>query len=255
MKLSPRALPLSFRGTLFDIKLVQFSLDVEEARRFLPQGFEPLILRGRAIVSLANVQLERMRLTWMPRALGFNYRHVAFRFLIDETRFGGISAGPGIFFVRSFTDRPLLARAADWLTYYRVARARIESTPDGMMLEQGGQRVSYRLASEASEPHLHGPSIETWSEAAGIVQPLDHAYGVTPPGRTVITRVLRPGWPIRPMEVVEFSTTFFETARLECGFRIDQPVPYVWQAPRDAITAMPSAGSEGMAADAACSAG
>jgi len=250
VRLSPRALPLSFRGQLFDIKLVQFSLDVEEARRFLPKGFEPLTLRGRAIVSLANVQLQRMRLTWMPRALGFNYRHVAFRFLIE----GGVSEAPGIFFVRSFTDRPLLARAADWLTYYRVVPARIENTPDGMTLRQGGRCVSYRLASGASEPHLHGPSIETWSEATGIVQPLDHAYGVTPRGRVIITRVLRPGWPIRPMEVVEFSTTFFETAKLECGFRIDQPVPYVWQAPRDVIAPKRTTGTEGIATDAACSA-
>jgi hypothetical protein len=245
MRAALRRLPLSFQGTLHHIKLVQFSLDVDEARRYLPDGFEPLVRGRRAIVSLANVQLERMRLTWMPRRLGFNYRHVAFRFLVDVQHVGSDGTGPGIFFVKSFTDRPLLARAADWLTYYRVAPARIDSTATGMALEQNGRRISYQVAGESVEPHLHGPALQTWAEATGVVRPLDHAYGVTPEGRVVITRVIRPGWPIRPMEVVEFSTTFFESARLECGFRIDEPVPYIWQAPVEVELERPAVGAAG----------
>ncbi len=241
MTWAPRNLPLSFCGSLFNIKLVQFSLAVEEARHHLPDGFDPVVRRGRAIVSLANVQLERMRLTWMPRWLGFNYRHVAFRFLVDASGAIGSATEPGIFFVRTFTDRAWLARAADWLTYYRVTPARIHTTADSMLLEQGNRRIAYHLASADTEPRLHGPAIETWPEATSLVQPLDHAYGVTPRGQTVMTHVQRPGWPIRPMEVVGFSTNFFETAQLECGFRIDQHVPYVWQAPRELTSATGSA--------------
>jgi len=225
-----RSLPLSFQGELFNIKLVQFSLDVAEARRHLPRGFAPLTRNGRAIVSLANVELHRMRLTWMPRPLGFNYRHVAFRFLVEDKSIDPSSGGPAIFFVKSFTDRPLLARAADWLTYYRVAPARIETTPGGMLLEQGGKRIAYTLAEDRS-PRLHGGALSDWDEAAALLRALDHAYGVTPTGQVVVTRVLRRAWPVEPIEAVEFSTTFFETAQLECAFRIQEPVPYIWQAP------------------------
>ena len=231
MRFALRALPLSFQGELFNVKLIQFSLDVAEAMEYLPAGFTPLTVRGRAIVSLANVQLHRMRLTWMPQPLGFNYRHVAFRFLIDDTQFNPKSPGPAIFFVKTFTDRPLLARAADWLTYYRVTPARITTTPSGMLLEQGINQIAYTLAEGPADPKLHGPAFSDWDQATAIVKPLDHAYGITPRGRVVITRVLRPGWPVQPMEVVDFSTTFFKTAQLECGFRIQERVPYIWKAP------------------------
>src|SRR5262249_57206334 len=113
---------------------------------------------GRALVSLVNVLLSRMRPSFLPGLFGFSYRHVAFRLLVDDPASpppDPEAAGRGIFFVRSFTDRPLLAHAGSLLTYYRLTPAEMAVDPRGLAVRAGGRRLSYRkavLASAAPSP-------------------------------------------------------------------------------------------------------
>ncbi|HZF13527.1 MAG TPA: DUF2071 domain-containing protein [Thermoanaerobaculia bacterium] len=231
-----KTLPIGYRGELHDVELVQFSLDLEEAARALPPPLVPRRIAGRALVSLVHVRLRRMRPTFLPGLVGFSYRHVAFRLLVDDPALAPPppsdpeAAGRGIFFVRSFTDRPLLAHAGNLLTHYRLTPAELAVDPRGLAVREGGRRLSYRkavLGAEVPSPGLFGG----WAEARAVVGALDRAYAVDPDGGVWETRIKRPDWPLEPLALAGFATDFFESARLECAFRVASVIPYHWLAP------------------------
>jgi hypothetical protein len=225
-----KTLPVGYRGELHDVELVQFSLDFEEAARALPAPLVPRRIAGRALVSLVNVHLRRMRPAFLPGLVSFSYRHVAFRLLLDDRELDPEGVGRGVFFVRSFTDRALLAHAGNLLTHYRLTPAELEVDPRGLAVREGGHRLSYRkavLGAEAPTPGL----FRGWAEARAVVGAIDRAYAVDPEGGIWKTRILRPDWPLEPLPLAGFTTDFFESARLECAFRVVSVIPYHWLAP------------------------
>jgi hypothetical protein len=225
-----KTLPLGYRGELHDAELVQFSLDPEEAARSLPAPLTPRLIAGRALVSLVHVELCRLRPEFLPGLVSLSYRHVGSRLLVDDRTLDPAAPGQGVFFCRSFTDRPLLARVGSLLTHYRLSAAELEVDPRGLEVREGGQRLSYRkavLGAEVPSPGLFGD----WAEARAVVGAIDRAYGVDPRGGVWQTRILRPDWPLEPLPLAGFTTDFFDSARLECAFRVASTVPYHWLAP------------------------
>ena len=232
MKSFTRTLPLTFHGELHDVELVQFSLDPDEARAHLPEPLAPRIVAGRACVSLVNVRLEGMRPLGVPRCLTFGFRHVAFRMLVDDAQHNEDSSAHGIFFARSFTEKPLVAWGADWLSHYRLTRARIQRVGEGdptWEIRQPQGCIRYRLEEPAAHPV--GAQFADWEEARRVVTSIDRAYAVDGRGRLWRTLIHRPGWPTAAADVSDFHVDFFESARLEGGFRVTAPVPYRWSPP------------------------
>lgn len=222
-----RRLPLAMRGWLHGVELVQFSLDAAEARAALPPALEPRLFGGRALVSLVNVDLRAMRPRGTPRALAFRYRHVAFRVLVEDGWAHADGRPRGVFFAGSFCDRPLLARLANELSDYRLAPAAIEAGPAGLAVRGAAERLSYALDPGAA-PRLRGPLFSDWEAARAAVGSLDRAYAADARGELRVTRILRRSWPLEPLAVRSLATDRFETARLECAFRVPEPVEYTW---------------------------
>lgn len=223
-----RELPISFRGELHDVRLVQFSLDPDEARSFLPEQLKPKIQNNRAVVSLVDVSLKKMRPAFLPSCVGISYRHLAFRFLVVDPLYSEDGKEHGIFFIQSFTRSASVASLAALLTYYRLGVAEI--VDDGKEVVVKAER-SLRYVLGQSSPTLYGDAFESWEEAGQVVGVIDRAYAVGRRG-VVVTQVKRAEWPIEPLAVDEFSTDFFATARLECAFKVLRPVAYTWLAPR-----------------------
>lgn len=224
--MSLRNLPLTFHGELSDIRLVQFSLDPKEARLHLPPQLSPLIIRSRALVSLVDVSLKRMRPSFVPPLLGVAYRHIAFRMLIDDSCFSRGRERYGIFFVRSFAQSRFITLSAALLTHYRLCVADISDFGESVQVQGVLDYSLWRL-----EPALRGDVFRGWEEAREIVGAVDRAYAVDGKGRVLLTQILRPEWPIEPADLESFSTSFFSSARPECGFRIERSVPYTWLPP------------------------
>jgi hypothetical protein len=222
--------PVAHQGELHEVELVQWSLDPEEAARALPPPLVPRRIAGRALVSLVHVHLRRMRPAFLPGLFAFSYRQVAFRLLVDDQALAPEAPGRGAFFVRTFTDRPLLARASGLLTPYRLSLAELEVDPRGLALHEERRRLSYRKAvigAEVPAPGLFG----SWAEARAAVGGLDLEYALAPGGEIWRTRMECPGWPLEPLPLAGFTTDFFESARLECAFRVATVLPCRWRAP------------------------
>lgn len=224
MSLAPY-LPLSFRGTLHEVRLVNFSIDTSEAQPFLPPPLRAGNLHGRALVSMVSVRLRSMRLRSLPALCGFGYRHVAFRLLVDDSQYTG---GPtkGIYFVRSFVHNPLLALGGNILTDFRFSSAHIEQTQEQLLVTSGNSSIVARFSDKPvnADPDLHN-----------VIGAIDRAYTVHN-RRVYRVQIQRTSWPLVPLECTYFQTSFFHSTRFEGAFIVPGTIPYVWLPPQEILS-------------------
>ena len=62
--------------------LVNFRVDSEVMRRFLPAAFRPKLHRGHAIAGICLIRLEQIRPGWLPRFCGISSENAAHRIAV-----------------------------------------------------------------------------------------------------------------------------------------------------------------------------
>lgn len=70
-----KRLPIQYRGELHDVRLINFSVAIEEVLQKVPANIKVKDFNGRAMVSMVDVKLKNMRPVPFP-FVRFNYRHV-----------------------------------------------------------------------------------------------------------------------------------------------------------------------------------
>lgn len=211
-------------GELHDIRLINFSVDIREVEAHVPVPVRVRDFNGRALFSMVDVKLRRMHPSFLPSLFHFNYRHLAFRLLVDDARLNnGVSKG--IFFYQSFTDNPLMVTSGRLLTDYRLYLATIRDKGEEVSFIHKGKICTYRMA-HVPDTAVHDP------ELFRTVSMLDRAYSVR--GRSVrMTQIQREKWPIQQVECTLVKNSFFETARLEGAFRVFETIHYQWLPPKE----------------------
>jgi uncharacterized protein YqjF (DUF2071 family) len=220
-------LPLAFQGELHDIYLVNFTVDPQDLlNRFgpLPKPFKPRLRNGRALISMVDVHLRNMRVQskWLP--FRFHYQHVAFRLLLEDGSWTDDHDRNGIFFLKSFTNRPLIATGGNWLTNFNFQTARIDNYPGGMRLHDGSHFIAYNVDGPL-------PPNDPTAASTATVGRIDRAYAIEK-DQIWETRILRERWPLQSMHCNHFSTDFFQDARLESVHKVAVPIAYTWLPPR-----------------------
>jgi hypothetical protein len=218
-----KRIPIQYRGELHDVRLINFSVAIEEVAGNVPPGIRIRDFDGRALISIVDVKLRNMRPVALP-FFRFQYRHMAFRLLVDDGEYNN-GIAKGIFFYRSFTDNPLVVTGGGLFTDYNLGRAHIEECDGEVTLTQGDFRVRYRVGNAPStDEHPLTTSIAT----------LDRAYSVL--GKSLrVTEIQREKWPIQPVECTGFENTFFRTAKFECAFRVFETIYYDWLPPKSIL--------------------
>jgi len=214
-----KRIPIRYFGELHDIELLNFSVDLEEVKPMVPQGIAVRDFNGRALISMVNVSLRKMHPSFVPEFLNFNYRHVAFRLLVDDSVYNDGTC-KGIFFLRSFTDQQLIVWGGRQMTDYNLEKAFFQKTPESFLLKQGSQLLEYRIGGEA--PQITHPEL---LKTVGL---LDRAYAMR--GKDLlVTQILREKWPLEEVNITNFQTNFFRSARLEGCFRVNETIYYQWK--------------------------
>lgn len=216
-------LPLQFAGELHEVRLINFSVEPYEVLPGLHKSFTPLKYKGRALISMVDVQLKNMRLPGWFEHFTFNYRHIGFRLLIDDSRFTWTKPR-GIYFLRSFTDQALWAHLGNLFTIYQLEPAHIREEQGRFSLEKGGQQLSYALSDS---PAPTSAPTELQEEVAR----LDRAY-TRQLGQVNYVQIQRERWPLQWANCTHFETSFFETAQFEGAFRVTDTIHYQWQPPK-----------------------
>ncbi len=216
-----KRLPIKYTGELHDVRLINFSVDPAELGQFLPKNIMPRLFDGRALISMVDVKLKNMHPHFMPSFFKFNYRHIAFRLLIDDSNYTN-DKNKGIFFMHAFTGQPLIALAGAIFTNYRLKSSSISDQNGTLFLKQGGNFITYTIDDQP--PTLTPPWLKE------NVQRVDRAYA-TSGDKMQYVQIQREKWPIEWVNCPEFKTDFFQTAKLEGAFRVNDVIFYQWLPP------------------------
>lgn len=215
-----KKLPFSWKGELHDVRLVNFSVPGEEVRTHVPANIKIRLINGRAMISMVDVKLKNLRLAGMPSFCSFSYRHLAFRLLVDDRALNNGNC-KGIYFLKSFCDKPLIAYGGGIFTDYRLGKALIFERSGLLTIDQGAKHLRY---------HPGGPC-EANLDLQGTIGMLDRAYSGD--GENIlVTQIMREKWPLQSFTCKDFYTNFFRDARLEGTFRVPEVIYYTWLPPK-----------------------
>jgi len=216
-----KRIPIKYLGELHDIKLINFSVERDELNGMVPPEIKVRNFNGRAFISMVNVNLVNMRPSIAP-AIKFGYKHVAFRLLVEDSMYNK-GENKGIYFLQSFTNKPLIVWGGSMLTEYKLERAEILDAEHSFNLNRNGHFIRYHL----EDKKLNGE----YANLKNVIGALDRAYSVL--GHDVrVTQIQREKWPIEPIECTAFETNFFKTAKLEGAFKVNETIHYQWLPPK-----------------------
>jgi hypothetical protein len=218
-----KKIPITYVGELHQVQLINFSVDKREVESYIPWKITVREFEGRAMISIVNVQLRHMHPTFVHESLHVNYRHIGFRLLVEDRKWNhGINKG--VYFIQSFTDNALIAQGGQLFTDYKLEKADIICTDQLLALKKGEKYLTYAL-----DDHIPTLLNKNLQQTIGT---LDRAYSELD-GQIRMTKIMREKWPLEPVNCFHFKTNFFETARLEGAFKINEPIHYQWNPPQN----------------------
>lgn len=218
-----KKIPIRYKGELHDIDLVNFSVELSEIEHLVPVPIRPRLINERAMISMVNVKLRRMRPTIVP-FLQFQYQHIGFRLLIEDAGYNEDGHNKGIYFLDSFTDQRSIAWGGKLLTDYRLHSAEIWNYKRDLDLRCGDKMLSYTL-DPVNPADVRTDGLQ---ETIGAI---DRAYSILGP-KVRMTQIVREKWPLQEVRCTDFTTNFFNTARLEGVFRVPETIYYTWNPPK-----------------------
>lgn len=212
---------MKFKGELHNIKLINFSVDIEEVANLVPEHLEIFKENGKAIISMVDVQLKKMRPALLP-FFRFNYRHVAFRLLLNDAKWNQLVEPKGIYFLKSFSENSILNFFGNLIAKYKLDKAQISEQDDAFCLQQRGKYIHYALDPFGAPPET--PALYKY------IKRIDRAYDIAA-GDVEVTKITRKKWPIQPVKCYHFATNYFKTAKLLGAFKVEDVIHYTWNKP------------------------
>lgn len=213
-----KQIPIKYIGELHEVKLINFSVDMEELNGPIPPAVKVRNFNGRALISMVDVRLKNMHPSFVPRQIHFDYRHIAFRLLVDDGEYNN-GESKGIYFLRSFTDRPLIVQGGNWFTNYKLETAELIAFENMLELKQGDSYLNY--AFKDKQPKEKNEKLKK------DIAALDRAYSMNGPELQFI-KIVREKWPLEWIDCYHFQTNFFKTAQLEGAFKVNEIINYQW---------------------------
>jgi hypothetical protein len=233
---------IELRGVLEPCLLLTYRVAADAVRGLLPDGLALSTFRGWAFWNVVLCRVLAMRPRGVPRCLGVDYSHVAYRLHVRAEAAGGRELD-GLYFVRSDADRAWLARAGNVMTDLRFEASRIDWAGDNQTMTVrvsnspsgcGDADVTVRLGTNISLP---GDScFDSPRSAAAFLKyrPLGLATDST--GRRLrLTEVLRNDrdWHERPVAVERSRFAFFDRLKMP-AMHLERAVtvaaiPYRWR--------------------------
>ena len=193
--------------------LVNFRVDAEVMRRFLPLPFRPKLHRGFAIAGICLIRLEQVRPGWLPRFGGSASENAAHRIAVLWDEPSGESR-EGVFIPRRDTG--------SWLNH--LAGERIfpgEHHFADFTVTDDGSRISMSIRARAGQlkgqlrAHENGSlpessCFESLAESASYFEGGSVGYSVTRDCcRLDGIRLQTDGWQVHPLAIEHVESSFF----------------------------------------------
>ncbi len=205
---------MKFTGELHNVRLINFSVSLEEIMPIVPNQLKILQDKGKAIISMVDVQLKNMKTKSLP-FFKFGYRHIAFRVLLEDN----VIEPKGVFFLQSFSNKSLLNFLGNLVSNYKLSNCKIEEYFDAVSLTQGNKYINYAL-----DPYSKTVPNDSLYQK---IKRIDRAY-TAEKDETYVIRITRKKWPIEPIKCYHFATNYFKSAKLLGAFKVNEVIHYTW---------------------------
>jgi hypothetical protein len=193
--------------------LVNFRVDEEIMRRFLPSPFRPKLHRGYAIAGICLIRLEQIRPGWLHAFCGISSENAAHRIGVLWDEPSGESR-EGVFIPRRDTG--------SWLNYCGGGRifpgehrlADFDVTDDGsgisMSIRARDGLMSIQLRARECDSLPESSCFKSLAEASAYFEGGSVGYSVTRDCcRLDGIRLQTDGWQVRPLSVEHVESSFF----------------------------------------------
>ena len=193
--------------------LVNFRVDAEVMKRFLPSPFRPKLHRGYAIAGICLIRLEQIRPGWLPRFCGLSSENAAHRIAVQWEE-SSRDSREGVFIPRRDTG--------SWLTYFGGGRvfpgehqfADFAVTDDcshiSLSIRARDGRMAVQLRAHESDSLPESSCFESLAESSAYFECGRVGYSVTRDcGRLDGIRLQTDGWQVRPLAVEQVESSFF----------------------------------------------
>ena len=236
-------LPFSMRTVFQDLLLLTFAVDPDGLAALLPPPVHPYVRDGTAYISIVVGNMRGMRPGPVPEFLGTNYYQIVYRAVVKLVEKDG-KERPGVFFLRSDGNDPVMSYFGNRLTEFRFHYFRTGAI--AMFRRESDLLVSVQSADRGGDLVAHltdlGPA-QSLPPAAGFTSVADeketlvqlfHAYAHDPRlGVVYDLEIERGEWDLRRLRMEDYFSAFFEEApftdaRLVSGVYIGE-CGYVWK--------------------------
>ena len=193
--------------------LINFRVDADTMRRFLPSPFRPKLHCGYAIAGICLIRLEQIRPAWLPAFCGISSENAAHRIAVQWDEPSGESR-EGVFIPRRDTG--------SWLNHFTGGRifpgehqlADFAVTEDGsrisMSISARDGRMAVQLRAHESDSLPASSCFESLTESSSFFEGGSVGYSVTRDCRRLDgIRLKTEVWQVRPLEVEHVESSFF----------------------------------------------
>jgi len=216
-----KGITLPLVGDLNDIYLVHLTIDPRELSDVVPKCMPLRLVDGRAVMSLVNVRADHFRPSIAPAFAGITYRAIMLRVVIEDGPWNDDGQPRGIFITNVYLNKSLVNRGFKTFTDQRTTLATIDSDGTRLAMRSGDKFLDYELDESRPDAACDPRQQE-------IAEVLDRAYTVGESGTVRRISIARDKWPLKPVHLVAWKTNLFETARVECVFKVTETIPYKW---------------------------
>ena len=214
---------MNFNAELNDIKLINFSVSLDEVLPFVPSSLKVLQENGRAIISMVDVNLNNIHLKFLP-IIKYGFRYVTFRLLLDDSGFQKNGGNPrGVYFLKSFSNKPILNLFSNLFANYKLTNATFESSFDAYSLKQNRMYIDYALNPYSSCRYK--------DDIYQKINRIDRAYDINK-NRVYVSELMKNNWQIEPIKCYHFATIFFKSAHFLGAFKVKDFINHTWNNPR-----------------------
>jgi uncharacterized protein YqjF (DUF2071 family) len=189
--------PVPMRTIFSTCVLVNFAIDPCALRRRLPAHLEPDLHDDKAYLSIVIARMEKMRPSFVPKALGVTYHQVVYRAVVKR------NGERGVTFLRSDADNRLMVAAGNALTFFRFHAADIawETKARGFSIAlqpKNGDDARIRASYTVRDEPDRLPATSRFGDlrsAQAFLSELYVAFGAQRAnGRTETVRIARTPW-------------------------------------------------------------
>ena len=193
--------------------LVNFRVDAEVMRRFLPAPFRPKLHGGYAIAGICLIRLEQIRPGWLPRFCGISSENAAHRIAVLWDEPSGKSR-EGVFIPRRDTGSWLshLAGGRVFPGEHQLADFAVTDDASGiaMSIRARDGKMTVQLRARESEALPESSCFKSLAESSAFFEGGSVGYSVTRDCcRLDGIRLQTESWQVRPLAVEHVESTFF----------------------------------------------